>query len=158
MDSTGKRTVRMLMQPSIHMYLLLNELDLHTRDSIVNAIVEDDIQGILKQLELLIASNEGYSDDSSRLTIYLQARLFVTELRQSYFDMMDLYKHKHEQLDTAIMIERILSQYSISQSGTIAQEIYNELFVKNNKKTTIKSKKSEDDVKRDLDLLKKYTK
>ncbi|MGG5901950.1 hypothetical protein [Sphingobacterium daejeonense] len=101
MESYENRAIRMLLQPSIHLYSILNYYNDENKNIILNHLVNEQIDDLIIFINQLIENiqedKEGGmcgAHENEYLSIQLQLRLFITELRESYAHIRDLLYHK----------------------------------------------------------------
>lgn len=144
-------TVRTLIQPSIHLYLLLTSKALKETDKkiILDSLINEDIQTIIDTIEINIIATQD-TDTPEGILLGMQARLFITEIRQSYSHIRDLHYHKDDNNISKYLgtIRDTLEKHNVPKE--VAQELYSNLMDINNKPKTATRSTVKDNVQKML--------
>lgn len=151
-------TIRTLLSPSIQIYLILSKVDDDKRSRLLGALINDDLKTIIEVVEDVIVNTDDNTPED--IILKLNARSFLSELRNSFAHIRDLHYHKDDSnaMVTMNIVSNILEKHKIEDAGAIAKEVYGELFVRNSKSDKKVYDKSIEDYKRDLKMQKEYAK
>ncbi|MOA15937.1 hypothetical protein D3C78_1361230 [compost metagenome] len=129
-------TIRSLLQPAIHLYLLLSQIDNERKDIILEALAKEDVITIRDIIEKTIIENE-----SGNLMLMLNARLFLTEIKNSYGHIRDLHYHKNDNDATVLMgiVGNVLEKYKVDDATAIGNEIYEAIISSNTQRDIMQS-------------------
>lgn len=149
-------TIRTLLSPSIQIYLILSKVDDDKRSRLLGALINDDLKTIIDVVEdVTINTDDSTPED---IILKLNARSFLSELRNSFAHIRDLHYHKDDNDAMVLMniVSNVLEKHKIEDAGVIAKEVYSELFVRNTKARAENLGQNEKDIKFNLKLQKQY--
>ncbi|TDS14823.1 hypothetical protein [Sphingobacterium paludis] len=107
-DSYDFRALRMLLQPSIHLYQILNYYKEEDKQTILHYLATEKpeelltfLNGLIENISEDIESRKGIVAkdnilDLESITVQLHIRLFISELRENYANIRDLLYHKDD--------------------------------------------------------------
>ncbi|QBR10670.1 hypothetical protein [Sphingobacterium sp. CZ-2] len=108
-SSYENRAIRILLQPSIHLYNILNYYSDENKNKILYCLANEQITELVSFLNELIENNNEYLEGAhgeamniapdqqlELLSLQLHIRLFISELRESYATVRDLLYHKDD--------------------------------------------------------------
>ena len=140
-NNKENRILRMLLQPSLHLYSILNSIDEKTKNILLDYLVNEDIEGVVNVINAIISdlSESNKPFDTDVLTLQMQLRLFSNELVENYNNMLDLQYHK-ESNDAKNVIGIVfdnLKKHGVTNYVEIGNSIFEQI---------ISTKKSSDKV------------
>lgn len=149
-ESIENKAIRRILQPSVHLIGIFQHFNLDGQKDILRWLVNEDVDTLLKHLEGLIKDlKDVNNEDIEELTLQLQIRSFVNELRESYATIRDLYYHKDDgnAINILNIVNSTLQKYNVDNYQQIGAEIYSHILdqskTKDSPKTSLR-KKAED--------------
>ncbi|MGJ1347388.1 hypothetical protein [Sphingobacterium siyangense] len=128
MDSYENRAIRMLLQPSIHLYYILDFYNNDNKNIILNCLANEQISDLIEFLNGLIDNIEEEKKEDNiveLLTLQLHIRCFVSELRESYINIVDLLYHKEDNNVISILeiVNKELTRNNIEVPDSVLVDI-----------------------------------
>jgi hypothetical protein len=153
-------TFKTILQPSAFLFAISQSLEKEDMSKLYRALINDDYQQVIEVINEL---QEQYTPDNHSNPEQLLLPIFLYQFRNTIIrdvHFIDELKHHKESMDFTYILNSvtsILDKYNITNSKTIAKEVYEELFVNNMKKVRENDKEAERNL-RTLAMLKKRSK
>lgn len=153
-------TFKTILQPSAFLFAISRSLNQEDMNKLYISLINDDYEQVM---EIINELQEQYTPDSDSSSEQLLLPIFLYQFRNSIlrdFHFIEELKHHKENMDFTYILNSvtsILDKYNITNSTTIAKEVYEELFVNNLKKVKENDKEAERNL-RTLAMLKKRSK